>query len=404
MSTSLLYHGFGIRGYRYRKTDYVEGSVAFTIEQDREKLRCPGCGSADVHSRGKAMRVFQSLPIGCKPTFVHFAIPKVHCQSCGAWRQVTVGFAAPKCRHTRAFERYALALSDLTTIQDAADHLGVGWDRIKEMQKRRLQRRYAKPRLKDLRHIAIDEISIGRGHRYVTLVLDLDTGAVVFVGKGKDAAALTPFWRRLKASRAEVEAVATDMSKAYILAVRRALPEAIHVFDRFHVVKLCNEMLTKLRRSLHRELVDKLKKNVLKGVRWLLLKNPDNLDADRDEHRRLREALQLNEPLAIAYYLKEDLRQLWEQPDKPTAAAFLDDWIRRADASGVKHVRTFATTLAKYRTGLLAYYDCPISTGPLEGANNKIKTMKRQAYGYRDQEFFELKILALHETRLALIG
>ena len=142
---------------------------------------------------------------------------------------------------------------------------------------------------------------------------------------------------------------------------------------------------------------------VLKGTRWLLLKNPENLK-NWKEHERLEEALRLNQPLATAYYLKEDLRQLWEQPDKDAATAFLQDWIARAQSSGIGILIKIAKTLALYRTGILAYYDYPISTGPLEGTNNKIKTMKRQAYGFRDLEFFKLKILALHETKYALVG
>jgi len=147
-----------------------------------------------------------------------------------------------------------------------------------------------------------------------------------------------------------------------------------------------------------------MEKPVIKGTRWLLLKNAENLDPRRREAERLEEALRLNQPLATAYYLKEDLRQLWEQPDKETAAAFLQDWMARAHASGVGMLQKMATTLGLYRSGILAYYDYPISTGPLEGTNNKIKTMKRQAYGFRDQEFFKLKILAIHEAKYALVG
>jgi transposase len=102
--------------------------------------------------------------------------------------------------------------------------------------------------------------------------------------------------------------------------------------------------------------------------------------------------------------MKEDLRQLWNQPNKELAANFLQDWILRAGTSGVRMLQKFARTLALHRQGLLAYYDYPISTGPLEGVNNKIKTMQRQAYGFRDQEFFKLKIYALHRAKYALVG
>ena len=135
-----------------------------------------------------------------------------------------------------------------------------------------------------------------------------------------------------------------------------------------------------------------------------MLKNPENLDETKDEKKRLDEALALNKPLATAYYLKDDLRRFWDQPGKAFATTFLDGWIRRANASGIKVLQQMAKTLAAHRTGLLAYYDVMISSGPMEGTNNKIKTMKRQAYGFRDMEFFKLKILAIHESKYALIG
>lgn len=348
--------------------------------------------------------MFRSLPIGKRASHVLLQIPRVECHACGLTRQVPIDFAEPRRRYTHAFERYALELSRHMTIKDVAEHLGVGWDTIKDIQQRHLQKHFAKPKLKHLRLLAIDEISVGKGHRYLTVVLDLESGAVVFVGDGKGADALTPFWRRLRPSRACIEAVAIDMSQAYIMAVQENLPDAVLVFDRFHVVKLFNERLSDFRREVHREATEGMHKKVLKGTRWLLLKNPENLDPKRRERERLEEALRMNKPLATAYYMKEDLRQIWEQPDKATAARVLDDWVRRAEASGIKVLHRMAATLGAHRHGILAHYAYPISTGPLEGTNNKIKTMQRQAYGYRDREFFKLKIYALHQSRYALVG
>jgi len=176
------------------------------------------------------------------------------------------------------------------------------------------------------------------------------------------------------------------------------------VFDRFHVIKLYNDKLSDLRREMYRELKDSMKKNALKGVRWLLLKRPENLDPTRREPNRLKEALRLNQPLAIAYQLKEELNEIWEQEDQETAQALLMDWIVYAESTGIRMLQKFAKTLRFHAFGILGWYDYPISTGPLEGTNNKIKTMKRQAYGFRDHEFLMLKILGLHETTYALVG
>jgi transposase len=404
MSTSLLYHGFGVRGYRQQRTDFVEGAVLFTIEQPRESLRCPRCGSSNVQARGRVRREYQTLPIGRRPVWIALDVPRVWCAACGTIRQVAVPFAEQRKSYTRSFERYALELLRHMTIRDVAVHLGVGWDLIKDLQKRHLQRHFARPKLSHLRRIAIDEISVGHGHRYLTVVLDLESGAVVHVGDGKGADALKPFWKRLRAAHARIEAVAIDMSPAYLQAVLTNLPRARIVFDRFHVVKLYNEKLSELRRELYREATDQLHKDVLKGTRWLLLKNPENLDRSRNEHWRLDEALTLNRTLATAYYMKELLRLFWEQPDKARGRVFLDEWIELAESSGVRLLQQFAKTLAGHRSGLLAWYDNPISTGPLEGTNTKIKLLQRQAYGFRDKEFFKLRILALHETKYVLVG
>jgi transposase len=404
MSTSLLYHAWGVRGYRLLHTRFEEGRVWFGIEQDEQSLCCGHCGSTRTQKSGKVPRRFRTLPIGSRPVILQLSIQRLRCFDCGRVCQVKVGFADERRSYTHAFEQYVLELSRLMSVQDVARHLQVSWDIVRDIQKRHLVRRYSKPKLKKLRHIAIDEISVGKGHHYLTVVLDLDSGRVVFVGQGKGADSLDFFWKRLRASHARIFAVASDMSQAYILAIAQHLPKAIHVFDRFHVVKLFNDKLSALRREVQREAETMLQKKVLKGTRWLLLKHPDNLDPKRKERQRLNEALKLNEPLAMAYYLKEDLRQLWEQEGYAQASEFLDDWIARAHSSGVRMLQQFAETLVLHRRGLLNWYHCPISTAPLEGTNTKIKLMQRQAYGYRDLEFFRLKIYAIHETTYALVG
>jgi transposase len=357
-----------------------------------------------VWREGGVVRRFRAVPIGNKRVELKASIPRLACQDCGAVRQAAIGFAEPRRTYTKSFERYVLDLSRHMTIKDVACHLGVSWDVVKDIQKKFLQRRFSKPKLKHVKQIAIDEISTGKGHKYVTIVMDLQSGAVLHVGQGKGGDALASFWRRLRASHAHIEAVATDMSPAYIDAVTTYLSDATLVFDRFHVIKLYNDKLSNLRRDLYRQLSDTMQKDVLKGVRWLLLKRRENLDASRREPERLREALRLNEPLAIAYHLKDELNEIWEQDDQEMAQALLMDWIVYAESTGIRMLQQFAKTLRFHAFGILAWYDYPISTGPLEGTNNKIKTMKRQAYGFRDPEFLKLKILGIHETTYALVG
>ncbi len=404
MSTSLMYHAFGLVGYDYIRQTYVSGSLIFHVQPKAKMLRCPSCKSKNVLRRGESERWLRTVPIGFKPVWLVVNVPRVECRKCGCVRRIDIKIANKRRWYTKAFERFVLFLVKTMTMLDAANLLGIGWDSVKDIFKRNLQRKYSNPKLSKLRYFAIDEISVRKGHKYLTLVMDLKSGAVIFVGDGKGANALKPFWRKLKRSRAKIRAVATDLSAAYIGAVLENLPGVPLVFDHFHVVKLMNDKLTEVRRKQYRELKDSMGKDVLKGSRWLLLKNPDNLDVNRNERERLNEALKYNQPLALAYYMKEDLRQIWNQSSKSEAEIFLNDWIARARVSGLGPLMTIGGTLAAHRSGILAWYDHPITSGPMEGTNNKIKTMKRQAYGYRDMEFFKLRIMGIHEAKYALTG
>lgn len=403
-SQQWLYPIFRCRGYRVNKIETDEQRLLLHVEPLPHRICCPQCGSRNVIRRGQKVRWFRNLPVGSECTWLIATLPRVECLSCRVVRQISLGLADERRTYTRSFERYVLELSRYMTIKDVAEHLAVSWDIVKDIQKRHLAKHYAKPALKKVQQIAIDEICVGRGYRFLTLVLDLDSGAILFVGEGKKAESLRPFWRRLRAAKARVKAVAIDMSRAYQKAVRKHLPKAVVVFDRFHVVKLLNQKLTQLRRELYRQATDDLKKKVLKGTRWLLLKNPDHLDPLKGEPGRLQEALRLNESLATAYYLKEDLRQIWEQTVKFSARMKLEDWYQQAMDSGIRVLQDFARTLLAHADGILAWYDYPISTGPLEGTNNKIKTLNRQHYGLRDPTFFKLKLYQLHEAKYALVG
>lgn len=403
MSQRALYQVLSLSGYRVTRLEPDEKKLLVHLEVQPHRLCCPACKSREVIRRGEKVRWLRHVPIGRECTWLLIAVPRVECRACRLVRQVPLGLADARRSYTHAFERYVLDLGRQMTIQGVADHLSVSWDIVKDIQKRHLQRHYSRPPLADVRRIGIDEICVGRGRKFLTLVLDLDTGAIVFAGRGKKAASLEPFWRRLRAAKARVQAVAMDLSRAYQLAVRERLPEAVVVFDRFHVIKLYNEKLTELRRELQRQ-AEGPHKQTLKGTRWLLLKHSEKLDPLKGEPQRLRKALELNEPLAIAYYLKEDLGEIWEQAGRFWGRMKLFDWYHQALASGVPVLMDFARTLLAHADGILAWYDHPISNGPLEGTNNKIKTMNRQHYGLRDEEFFRLKLYQLHETKYALVG
>ena len=407
MSTSLLYHVWGVRDVHYRSVEFLNGTTVFHATINPKYVRCTCCRSYRVIGSGGNFRVFHLPPAGSRRIQMSVWIPRIECKSCKAIRQVKIPFADPKKHYTRSLERYVISLFPAMTIDEITRHTGLGWNTVKNIHKRHLHKKYKNIRLRKLRYIAIDEVCIGKGHKYLTIVMDLCSGAVIHIGEGKGGDALKPFWKRLKRSKAKIQAVATDMGKAYINAVMTYLPKADLVLDHFHVVKWFNEKLTKLRRDLYKE-AEGMGKDLLKGLRWLILKNPENLKShenlDKDQRHRLQEALALNEPLCKAYYMKEELRYLWKQPNKDTADRLLKCWITCARNSGVAVLKKAAKQLQLYRSALLRWYDHRISTGPLENMNGKIGTLQRRGYGWRDQEYFFLRIKHLHRSAYALTG
>ncbi len=279
------------------------------------------------------------LPVGRRKVELIVDIPRLCCKDCGSIRQAHLAFADPKKHYTRSLERFASDLCRVMSIQDVAELTGLGWDTVKEIHKRHLRRKYRSFNLKKVRHIAIDEVYLGKKRKFITIVLDLQTGRVIHIGKGKGKDALKGLWRRFKRSKAKIQAVATDMASGYISAVLEHLPKADLVLDHFHLVKWFNEKLSLLRRQLFREATE-MHKAVLKGSRWLLLKAPENLKSHqnpkKDERIRLQAALELNQPLAMAYYMKERLRLLFQCTDRDMAAMELKAWIQEASSSGIR--------------------------------------------------------------------
>lgn len=404
MSTSILYHGFGVRGYRYLKTEYRKGELVFHIEKDPSKQCCAECGSRDVKKKGRISRKIRTVPIGKKKVFLFLHLHRLKCQVCRSLKLEPLIMSFPKKHWTKGLGRYVVDLLKRGTVEDVARHLGMSWDTVKEIHLWALRQKFKKKKLKHVRYLGVDEIAVRRGHRYLTVVVDLETGQVVWVGDGRQSSSLEGFMRILKRRRVELRAIAMDMWPAYIKAVSKYYGQKVIVFDRYHVIQDCNRMLDELRRTEAATASLKERKEVYTGTRYLLLKGREKIEDRPEAKEKLDRLLALNEPLNIAYILKEELRTLWDCPGIEDAEEYFDSWLQKAWSSDIDLLVKFATTLSRHRKGILNYFDHRITTGKVEGINNKIKVLKRQAYGYRDKEYFKLRIYFLHESRYALIG
>ena len=403
MSTSLIYHGFGAKGYNYLKTEYREGTIRFHIEREPAKRCCRECGSREVIKKDRFIREYKTVPIGIKPTYLVVEVYRLSCRSCGAVKMEPIPLVLFRRRWTKALGRYVIELMKYATIEDVARHLRMSWDTIKEIHVWALKRKFKKKRISQVEYLGVDEVSVRKGHRYLTIVVNLETGEVVWAARNRTAASLDRFLKRLKRARAPVKAIAMDMWPPYIRAVLDNYSYEKIVFDRYHIISDYNRMLDELRKSEARAAAVS-EKNVFTGVRYLLLKGQETIQDDVQARQRLHRLLAINHALNIAYILKEELRELWNCTSRSEAERYLTDWLKKAWTSGVLLVIKYAKKLAGHRVGILNYFDHPITTGMVEGINNKIKVLKRRAYGYRDMDYFLLRIYFIHEAKYTLTG
>jgi transposase len=401
MSTSILHHAFGLKGIRYTSTHYQSDAVILRAEMTDALIQCPKCGCRKVTMKGQKTRWFFMSPIGRKKCILILDFHRFRCVDCATLWWPRLPFMTGKHRYVRSFALTVLDLLRFGTIRWVAHYLGVGWDLVKDIHKSKLRILYRSIPLHKVRYIGIDEFSIRKGHEYMTVVTDLRSGRILHAVEGKSKEDITPFLRKLARKGKKLEGVAMDMSSAYYHAVRENLPLVDIVFDRFHIMALINQAIEDLRRDQQREL-DQLGQHTLKGNRFLLLRNYEELSPDRKT--RLDALLEANQPLFTIHSMKEQLRLFWEKENGTAARAFLETWCADALKSGIKHLARVAKTLAAYRSGLLNYFKHPITSAMVEGINNKIKTLKRQAYGFRDQEYFKLRLFHLHTQRYSLAG
>ena len=183
------------------------------------------------------MRDFVGLPIGGKKVVIRMKVQRYKCRDCDYDQQERIPFATGSRSYTHRFAKYVVDLLRGMTLQDVSNHLGVSWDTVKEIHSTYLERHYSSPSLEGVEDIGIDEFAVRKGHVYKTIVVDLDSGRVLHVGEGKGADALNGFWRKVKRKGIKIKHVATDLSAAFIASVMENCPEAVHVFDHFHVDK-----------------------------------------------------------------------------------------------------------------------------------------------------------------------
>ena len=266
---------------------------------------------------------------------------------------------------------------------------------VKDLDKLYMQSQVERAGLPAPRAIGVDEISIRKGHNYRVIVSDLIRGRPIWVGgEGRTEADMDLFFRELGDKKsARIELAAMDMWKAFRNSVTNNAPNARIVFDKFHIIRHLSKALDEVRRAEYKRLSGK-DRTYIKGQRYTLLSRRENLSLDG--RRALKKLLSANRRLNTAYLLKESFGQLWDYLTERGARAFFDRWKDSLKWQRLKPYQKFAQMIENHWDGIASYChpDNKVSLGLVEGLNNKIRVIQRKAYGYRDEEYLKLKIIA----------
>jgi transposase len=368
--------------------------------------RCSRCGAAVKEIHDTTERLVRDVAVMEHDTWLRLPRARLRCPTCGPTVEDVPWLDKHQRMTTRLAEKIA-RLAMLLPLDHVAAWFGLHWSTVKLIHARALVAQLGpvtRESLQGVRYLALDEFAIQKGHRYATVIVDPETKRVLWVARGRDRAAVAPFFDLLGPDGcAAIEATVMDMHGPFGDEVRVRCPNAAVVYDLFHVVaKYGREVIDRVRVDETNRIARaagpnatriRAQRRVIKGTRWLLLRNRTSLTAPRDRIR-LDELLAANRALFITYVLKDDLKQLWRYRSVAAAHRFWQHWYRRAMRSRLVPLQHFAKRLRLYLPGMLNHCRYPLSTALVEGINNKIKVLKRMAYGYRDDAYFFLRIRA----------
>jgi transposase len=376
--------------------------ILLTLEAvSGEPRLCSRCGAAVSEIHDVTPREVRDLPILEAETWLILPRARLKCPNCGPTVEA-IPWLDRYQRMTKRFAESVARLACILPIKQVAAHFRLSWDTVKAIDCAALTERVGPVDLSDVRQIAIDEFAIQKGHRYATSVVNPVTSKVLRVGRGRGGEDIRRFFEQLgPAGCARLEVAVMDMSDAYELETRAHCPQAAIVYDLFHVVaKYGREVIDRVRVDETNRVAragsahsTRDRRRVIKGTRWILLRNAENLRPD--ERLRLDRLLAVNRPLWVTYVLKDALKDLWRYRYAGAARRAWNEWYGWAVRSRIPALAQFARKLKPKLQGILAHCRYPLHTSVLEGINNKIKVIKRMAYGFRDDAYFYLKIRAV---------
>ena len=374
----------GLQGATVVGVRFTDTGVVARIQNRSRRLVCP-CGWSTPARYDSSIRRWRHLDVGVLKVVLEGEIRRLWCSRCGRVRTETVRWARPGARHTRAFENTVAWLVQRTDKTTTARLLRCAWASVDRIVGRVVADDARVDRLDGLSRVGVDEISYRRGHQYLTIVADHDTGRVVWVAKGKRGAALEAFYQALGPERrARLEAVSMDLGTVYRDATRRQVPDAVICFDPFHVIQLANRALDSVYKAAGSDHPTGVGDRSWRATRYALRAGGEHLDTSQ---RDLLNVFRRNRHrLWRAWELKEALRDLYRLVEPQAARAYLKRWITSAIRSRIPAFKNLARSIRRNLDGITASVELGLSNSRLEGINAKIRLIQRRGYGYHSVE------------------
>lgn len=367
---------------------HVEVHVGHAVGQ---RFFCPECGHELAVYDHLAERVWRHLDSCQFLTYLHARPPRVSCPEHGV-HQVALPWAQAGSRFTNLFEALAIDILLAANVKKAAEILRITWDEAWHLMERAVCRGRAAKGNELPSHIGIDEKAIAKGHRYMTLVCDLQESTVEYIGEGRKESSLAAYFDAFASAQREmVEAISLDMWPAYINACRDKVPDADGkmVFDRFHIMRHVVDAVDKVRKQEHKRLLQ-AGDTILAKSKYLWLTNPANMTEQAKE--RFAELKTIELQTGRAWSIKESLRDLWSYTSTTWATKFWKRWYFWATHSRLTPMIAAAKLIARHLPNVLTYFTHRITNAVAEGLNSKIATVQKRACGYRNPDNFKIAV------------
>lgn len=380
--------------------EWINGTEALIVEvkaRQNTKGICPKCGKRKPTYDTQPVRLFEYVPVWGIPVYFRYAPRRTDCRGDGALVEV-MPWAEGKEHMTKTYMIFLSRWAKRLSWKETAEIFSTSWDSVFRAVRYVVEHGLKHRDLDNIEQIGVDELQIFRGQKYLTLVYQIDKGMrrLLWSGPERKVKTLLRFFRGFGAERCQqLKYVCSDMWAPYLKVIKKKAPQALNILDRFHIMKKFNEAIDEVRREEVRRLRETGQESILINGRWVILKRMENL-TDK-QVVRLKELLKTNLLSIRAYLMREDFQRFWTYRMPAWAEKFMEDWAQRTMQSNVEPMKKVAKMLRSHKELILNWFkaDGELSSGVVEGLNNKAKLTIRKAYGFRSTEHLQI---ALYHT------